>query len=223
MTVFIRTVIFYVCVVTAMRIMGKRQLGELQPSEFVIALMISEIATIPIDKTDIPILHGIIPIFALVLLEFLCSILVIKSEKARRIITGSPVQIIKDGKLMMKRLTSLRICIDDVMEQLRLAGYSSISQIDSAIIETNGQLSVVPKEDERPLTCKDMNLSPPQTHVPHTIISDGVLRRNNLDGAGVTEKWLKKKLARYNITDYSQVDFLSVTDEKELVLQISEQ
>ncbi|MBE7055601.1 MAG: DUF421 domain-containing protein [Ruminococcaceae bacterium] len=223
MTVFIRTVIFYVCVVTAMRIMGKRQLGELQPSEFVIALMISEIATIPIDKTDIPILHGIIPIFALVLLEFLCSILVIKSEKARRIITGSPVQIIKDGKLMMKRLTSLRICIDDVMEQLRLAGYSSISQIDSAIIETNGQLSVVPKEEERPLTCKDMNLSPPQTHVPHTIISDGVLRRNNLDGAGVTEKWLKKKLARYNITDYSQVDFLSVTDEKELVLQISEQ
>ena len=222
MTVFIRTVIFYVCVVAAMRIMGKRQLGELQPSEFVIALMISEIATIPIDKTDIPILHGIIPIFALVLLELLCSILVIKSEKARRIITGSPIQIIKDGKLMMKRLTSLRICIDDVMEQLRLAGYSSISQIDSAIIETNGQLSVIPKEEERPLTCKDMKLSPPQTHVPHTIISDGVLRRNNLDGAGITEKWLKKKLARYNITDYSQVAFLSVTDEKELVLQISE-
>ncbi len=223
MTVFIRTVIFYVCVVTAMRIMGKRQLGELQPSEFVIALMISEIATIPIDNTDVPILHGIIPIFALVLLELICSVLVIKSERARRIITGSPVQIIKDGKLMMKRLTSLRICIDDVMEQLRLAGYSSISQIDSAIIETNGQLSVVPKEEERPLTCKDMNLSPPQTHVPHTIISDGVLRRNNLDGAGVTENWLKKKLARYNITDYSQVAFLSVTDEKELVLQISEQ
>lgn len=223
MTVFIRTVILYVCVVTAMRIMGKRQLGELQPSEFVIALMISELATIPIDNTDMPILHGIIPIFALVLLELICSVLVIKSEKARRIITGSPVQIIKDGKLMMKRLASLRICIDDVMEQLRLAGYSSISQIDSAIIETNGQLSVVPKEEERPLTCKDMNLSPPQTHVPHTIISDGVLRTNNLDGAGVTEKWLKKKLARYNITDYSQVDFLSVTDEKELVLQISEQ
>jgi len=223
MTVFIRTVILYVCVVTAMRIMGKRQLGELQPSEFVIALMISELATIPIDNTDMPILHGIIPIFALVLLELICSVLVIKSERARRIITGSPVQIIKDGKLMMKRLASLRICIDDVMEQLRLAGYSSISQIDSAIIETNGQLSVVPKEEERPLTCKDMNLSPPQTHVPHTIISDGVLRRNNLDGAGVTEKWLKKKLARYNITDYSQVDFLSVTDEKELVLQISEQ
>lgn len=223
MTVFIRTVVLYLCVVTAMRIMGKRQLGELQPSEFVIALMISELATIPIDKTDMPLSHGIIPIFALVLLELIFSTLVIKSEFMRRLITGSPVQIIKDGKLIMKRLSSLRICIDDVMEQLRLAGYSSISQIDSAIIETNGQLSVIPKETERPVTCKDLKLSPPQTHVPHTIISDGVLRENNLKGAGLSEKWLKKKLAKYNITDYSQVAFLSVTDENELVLQISEQ
>ena len=222
LTIFFRTIILYLCVVTAMRIMGKRQLGELQPSEFVIALMISELATIPIGEKETPFLHGVIPICALVLLELLFSVLVIKSEFMRRLITGSPVQIIKDGKLIMKRLSSLRICIDDVMEQLRLAGYSSISQIDSAIIETNGQLSVIPKEEERPVTCKDLNLSPPQTHVPHTIISDGVLRENNLKGAGLTESWLKKKLAKYNITGYGQVAFLSGTDENELVLQISE-
>lgn len=221
-SLFLRTVILYVCVVTAMRIMGKRQLGELQPSEFVIALMISELATIPIGTEDVPILHGIVPITALVCLELLCSVLVIKSEFLRRIITGSPIQIIKDGKFIYKRLRSLRICIDDVAEQLRLAGYSSISQIDSAIIETNGQLSVVPKESERPLTCGDMNLSPSQTRVPHTLISDGKLRKNNLKGAGVSEEWLKKKLSRYNITDYSQVMFLSVTDDKEIVLQLSE-
>lgn len=223
MTAFIRTVVLYLCVVAAMRIMGKRQLGELQPSEFVIALMISELATIPIDNSDMSLLHGIIPIVALVLLELLFSVLVIKSEFMRRLVTGSPVQIIKDGKLLMKRLSHLRICIDDVMEQLRLAGYSSISEIDSAIIETNGQLSVVPKEESRPVICSDLNLSPQQTHVPHTIISDGVLRKRNLEAVGINEKWLKKKLARYNITDYSQVAFLSVTDEKELVLQISEQ
>ena len=170
-----------------------------------------------------PLLHGIIPIVALVLLELLFSVLVIKSEFMRRLVTGSPVQIIKDGKLLMKRLSHLRICIDDVMEQLRLAGYSSISEIDSAIIETNGQLSVVPKEESRPVICSDLNLSPQQTHVPHTIISDGVLRKRNLEAVGINEKWLKKKLARYNTTDYSQVAFLSVTDEKELVLQISEQ
>jgi len=221
-TLFFRTIILYIFVVTAMRVMGKRQLGELQPSEFVIALMISELATIPIGENDVPLMHGIIPIFALVLLELLCSVLVIKSEFLRRIITGSPVQIIKDGNLIYKRLRFLRICIDDVMEQLRLAGYSSISEIDSAIIETNGQLSVVPKETERPVLCKDLNLSPSQTHVPHTVISDGKLRKRNLEGAGVSEEWLKKKLAHYNITDYSQVMFLSITDEKKLVLQLSE-
>ncbi len=221
-TLFFRTIILYLVVVTAMRIMGKRQLGELQPSEFVIALMISELASLPIGEKDISLFHGIIPIIALVLLELLCSVLVIKSEFLRRIITGSPVQIIKDGNLIYKRLRFLRICIDDVMEQLRLAGYSSISEIDSAIIETNGQLSVVPKETERPVLCKDLNLSPSQTHVPHTVISDGKLRKRNLEGAGVSEEWLKKRLARYNITDYSQVMFLSITDEKKLVLQLSE-
>ena len=101
--------------------------------------------------------------------------------------------------------------------------YSSISQIDSAIIETNGQISIIPKEEERPVICRDIGLSPPQTHVPHTIISDGVLREKNLTGAGFDEKWLQKKLKKYNITDYSQVTFLSITDENELVLQISEQ
>ncbi len=222
MTVFIRTAILYICVVTAMRIMGKRQLGELQPSEFVVTLMISEIASIPLDKTDTPLLHGILPIFALVLLELASSILVVKSEFMRRLITGSPIQIIRDGKIIMSTLSKLRICIDDIMEQLRLAGYSSISQIDSAIIETNGQLSVIPKEEERPVVCRDLKLSPPQTHVPHTVISDGVLRRKNLEGAGLSEEWLKKKLKKYNITDYSQVAFLSITDEKELCLQISE-
>ncbi len=222
MTTFIRTIVLYICVVTAMRIMGKRQLGELQPSEFVIALMISEIATIPIDKQETPLFHGIIPIFALVLLELFCSILVIKSETMRRIITGSPIQIIKDGKIMMKRLKGLRICIDDVMEQLRLAGYSAISEIDSAIIETNGQLSVVPKETHRPVICSDLNLSPKQTHIPHTVISDGVLRKRNLEGAGVSEEWLRKKLVRYNITDYKEIAFLCVTDDKKIVIQIAE-
>lgn len=222
MTTFFRTVILYLCVVTAMRIMGKRQLGELQPSELVIALMISDLASIPISENDVPITHGIIPIVALVILELFFSVLVIKSEIIRRIITGSPVQIIKEGKFIMKRLHNMRICIDDVLEQLRLAGYSSVSEIDSAIIETNGQLSVIPKEQSRPVTCEDLKIFPKQTHVPHTVISDGVLRKRNLEGAGISEEWLQKKLKRYNITNYNQVAFLSVTDDKEIVIQITE-
>ena len=202
--------------------MGKRQLGELQPSEFVVALMISDLASIPLGEKGVGVFRGIIPIFALVLMELLFSVLVIKSETMRKIITGSPVQIIKNGKIIMRELKRLRICVDDVMEQLRLAGYSSVSQIDSAIIETNGQLSIIPVESERPVVCSDLGLSPPQTHVPHTIISDGVLREKNLRGAGLSEKWLQKKLSEYNIKSYKSVSFLSVTDDNEIVLQISE-
>ncbi len=222
LSIFFRTTILYLCVVIALRLMGKRQLGELQPSELVVALMIADVAAIPIESDAIPIIRGIIPVFTLVLLEILFSVLVLKSVTLRKIITGTPRQIIKDGKFDEKQLRNLRITFDDVMEQLRLAGYSSISQIDSAIIETNGQISIVPTESERPVVCKDLNLSPPQTHVPYTIISDGKLRKNNLKNAGYDEKWLRDKLKKYNITDYGQVTLLSVTDNQELVLQISD-
>ena len=222
LSTFIRTVILYLCVVTALRIMGKRQLGELQPSEFVIALMISDLAAIPVESDDIPIMRGIIPVFTLVLIEFIFSIIILKSETFRRILTGVPVYVIKDGKLIEKNLKKLRICIDDIMEQLRLSGYTSIEQIDSAIIETNGQISLIPKESEREIVCSDLNLSPEQTHVPYTIISDGKIRRNNLKKSGISEKWLKQKLLQYNITDYTEVVYLGITDGKKLMLQISE-
>ena len=146
LSAFFRTIILYLCVVTALRIMGKRQLGELQPSELVIALMISDLAAIPIESDDIPIMRGIIPVFTLVIIEIIFSITILKSERFRRILTGVPVYVIKDGQLIEKNLRKLRICIDDIMEQLRLAGYTCIEQIDSAIIETNGQISLIPKE-----------------------------------------------------------------------------
>ena len=127
-----------------------------------------------------------------------------------------------NGKFIPIALSSLRICVDDILEQLRLAGYSDINQIDSALIETNGQLSVIPKESDRPLTCRDVKLYPKQTHVPHTVISDGKLRPKNLRGAGIDEKWLCDKLKKYNVTDYSKVFYMSVSDEKEIFLQIKE-
>ena len=219
---YVRTILLYICVVTALRIMGKRQLGELQPSELVVAIMISDLATVPMQSKNIPLLDGIVPIFTLVTLELIVSICVLKSEKLRRLITGHPTQIIADGKFIPIALSSLRICVDDILEQLRLAGYSDINQIDSALIETNGQLSVIPKESDRPLTCRDVKLYPKQTHVPHTVISDGKLRPKNLRGAGVNEKWLRDKLKKYNVTDYSKVFYMSVSDEKEIFLQIKE-
>lgn len=219
---FIRAIILYICVIFALRIMGKRQLGELQPSELVVAIMISDLASIPMQSRSIPLIDGIVPIFALVMLELLSSVAIMKSDLLRKIITGRPTQIMKDGKILATALSSLRLCVDDVSEQLRLAGYTDFSEIDSAYIETNGQLSVIPKEEKRTVTCGDLNLKIPQTHIPHTVIADGKIRRKNLAGAKVSEKWLLKKLKTYNITDIKDVLYMSITDDKEIFIQTRE-
>lgn len=220
---FIRTIILYICVILALRIMGKRQLGELQPSELVVAIMISDLASVPMQSRNIPLVDGIVPIFALVMLELLSSVAIMKSEFLRRMITGRPTQIIKDGKILPSALSNLRICIDDVSEQLRLAGYTDFSEIDSAHIETNGQMSVIPKEAKRPTICSDFNLKPAQTHVPHTVIADGKLRMSNVKGAKITEKWLLNKLKSYNVTDIKNVLYMSITDDKEIFIQTREE
>lgn len=219
---FIRTIILYLCVVIALRIMGKRQLGELQPSELVVAIMISDLASVPLQAKNVPLLDGIVPIFTLVLLELIFSILVLKNEYLRTLITGKPVKIIQDGNFILKSLSSLRISIDDVLEQLRLAGYCGLEEIDSAIIETNGQISVVPKEANRPVICTDINVHPKQTYIPYTLISDGKLRKNNLIDKGLSEKWLYKKLGEYNITDIKKVLYMSVNHDNKVFLQIKE-
>ncbi len=219
---FIRTIILYLCVVIALRMMGKRQLGELQPSELVVAIMISDLASVPLQSKSMPLLDGIVPIFTLVLLELVFSILVLKSERLRTLITGKPVKIIKDGYFILDSLSSLRLSVDDVLEQLRLAGFSGLEEIDSAIIETNGQISVIPKEKNRPLVCSDMNINTNQTYIPYTLISEGKLRKNNLIDKGLSEKWLYKKLKEYNVTDIKQVIYMSVNHDNKIFLQIRE-
>ena len=132
------------------------------------------------------------------------------------------MKIIQNGSFILKSLSALRISVDDVLEQLRLAGYSGLEEIDSAIIETNGQISVVPKEKNRPLICSDMNINPSQTYIPYTLISDGKLRKNNLSDRGLSEKWLYKKLGEYNVTDIKKVLYMSVNHENKVFLQIKE-
>ncbi len=216
---FIRTIILYFCVVFALRIMGKRQLGELQPSELVVAIMISDLASVPMQSKSIPLLDGIIPIFSLVLVELLFSIVVLKSVKLRSIITGRPTQIIQNGSLLKNEMKELRISIDDIVEQARLAGYPDISQIDTAYIETNGQMSVIPKEKDRPITLEDLNISKRQTNIPYIIIADGKIRQTNLKSVGITTSWIEKKLSENNIKNITDVFFMSVTEDKEVYIQ----
>ncbi len=217
---FIRTIILYFCVVLALRIMGKRQLGELQPSELVVAIMISDLASVPMQSRSIPLLDGIVPIFSLVLVELFFSLAVLKSEKLRAIITGRPTLIIKNGKLLKDKMTELRICIDDIVEQSRIAGYPDITQIETALIETNGQMSIIPKESVRPVSCGDLNINASQTQVPFIVIADGNLRKENLSYAGVTKAWIEKKLSENNIKNIEDVFFMSVNDKKEIFVQL---
>lgn len=208
----IRTVIIYIIVVAVYRFMGKRQIGELQPGELVLAIMLSDLATTPISSVNTPLVIGIFPIVTLMAIEMLFSILAQKSVKLRRLISGSPSIVIENGKINIKELTSLRFSIDDLFEQLRSSGYMSVAEVAYAILETNGQLSVVPSAENRPVTVKDFNFTSEAT-LPRNIIKDGELDENNLSAIGRDKNWLKKILKSHNALQ-SEV-FLLTSDGKD--------
>ena len=208
----IRTVIIYIIVVAVYRFMGKRQIGELQPGELVLAIMLSDLATTPISSVNTPLVIGIFPIVTLMAIEMLFSILAQKSVKLRRLISGSPSIVIENGKINIKELTALRFSIDDLFEQLRSSGYMSVAEVAYAILETNGQLSVVPSAENRPVTVKDFNFISEAT-LPRNIIKDGELDENNLSAIGRDKNWLKKILKSHNALQ-SEV-FLLTSDGKD--------
>ena len=145
----IRTLILYFVVIVSMRIMGKRQMGEMQPSELVVAIMISDLASVPMQTVDIPLISGIIPVLTLIVVEVLMSYVGLKSRFLRRIITGEPSVVIYDGHVNEKELRRLRFNLNDLLEQLRINNYSNIADVYVAVLETNGQLSIIPKTQKR--------------------------------------------------------------------------
>ncbi len=153
---FIRTAILYLLVVAGLRIMGKRQIGEMQPSELVVAIMISDLAAIPMQDIGISIFSGIIPMFTLIVMEILLSQLSLKSKKFRRLMTGKPSVIIHNGNILKEEMRKIRFNMDDLNEQLRIQGYTKISDINFAILETNGQLSIIPKPKKQAATVEDI-------------------------------------------------------------------
>ena len=189
--VFFRTLIIYFVIIICLRVMGKRQLGELQPSEFVIAILISNIATLSIEDTDIPLIGAVVPIITLMSAEVILSYITLKSGKAQVIVTGTPVVIIRNGKIEQKSMSELRLSIEDLMSQLRINGIFDIQEVSWAIVETNGQLSVYPKAKAQPVT--NETLCDPKSakdSPPMVLISDGVLCSKTLSACNLTEKWL---------------------------------
>ncbi|WP_291635577.1 DUF421 domain-containing protein [Clostridium sp.] len=209
----IRTIFLYFLVIFIMRLMGKKQIGELEPFELVIALMISELATFPMQDIRIPMLHSIIPIITLLFLQVATSLIELKSEKARRILTGNPSILIRNGKIDIAELRYQRFNINDLLEELRLKGYFNLSDIQYAILETSGELSILPKTGQSSVTKDDLNLSITQESLPVPLIMDGNINHKNLILLEKDELWLNKILKKHRISNASDV-FVGMLDSK---------
>lgn len=170
---FIRAIILYVFVIIAVRLMGKRQVGELKPHELVITIMVSSVASIPLEENSMPLANCLVPILLFISFEILVSVISVKSLRFRNLIQGRPIFIIRKGKLDQKKLKDMRFTIDDLIDALRQKDIFDISEVEDAVIETNGSISVLPKAQYKPVTPNDINLSVKENGIPITIVMDG--------------------------------------------------
>lgn len=219
MVVFIRTLVLYTVVVAVMRIMGKRQIGELQPFELVIAIMLSELAAVPMQDTGIPLIHGLIPILTLMFLEIFLSYVTLKSRKFRKLVCGTASILIQHGQVMEEELRSQRFNLDDLMEELRLSGHLNISDIEYAILENSGKLSIIPKSSNSPVTRKDLNLSQNEEELPVALVLDGEIIHYNLEYLGQDKEWLLGKLSEHNISKIEDAFIAMLDSNGELYVQ----
>lgn len=194
LTVLIRAAILFLVAVFAMRIMGKRQIGQLQPYELVIAIMIAELAATPMGELGIPLLYGIVPILTLMLLHSTISMLSLKSQRFRAFISGRPSILIKNGVIQEKELS--RICFDlnDLLEELRAGGVLNPADVGAAILETSGKVSVFPHAEKRPVSPRDLALEVAYEGIPLTLVLDGEVQHQNLTVGGLDDRWLAKSL-----------------------------
>ncbi len=209
----IRTFIIYCCVGVCVRLMGKRQLGELQPGELVITILISEIAATPIADGKVPILNGILPLFLLASFEIISSMIARKSVKFRYLTDGKPVTVIKDGILQQKALKSLRFTIDDVLAALRQKDIFDIDDVEYAVAETNGTLSVLPKAPKRTLTPETAEGKEKNSGAPYTVIVDGVILENSVEESTVSLEEINRKIKSEKV-DVKEILLMTVDKNK---------
>ena len=210
-TAFLRTVILYFLIMAGLRLMGKRQIGELEPSELVLTMMLSDLATVPMQDFGIPLLSGVIPIFTLLSLSMLLSQLSLRSLRFRRVLCGSPTVLIDHGKLRQGAMRKNRFTIDELLEELRAQGISNLSDVKFAILENSGQLSVLPWPAAQPPTAKDLNVEATDSvALPVILVNDGRLICQNLKQCGKSEEWLQKQVQRQGLATYPDVFLLTL-------------
>lgn len=210
----IRTVILYIFILLALRIMGKRQLSEMQTSELVITLLISDIAVIPMQNTGQPLLSGIVPILILISLEILFSVIMLKSGNFRKIVCGSPEMVIKDGKILQDQMRRLRMTTEDLCVQLRQQGIFSLEDVQYCIVETNGDVSVLEKPNKRTPSAEDLGIKIPDKGIEAVVINDSRYLSNSLELCSLTKEWVDSVLRENDIT-IDEVFIMTANRDKE--------
>lgn len=209
--VMLRTLILYSLVVLVLRLLGKRQIGQLQPFELVVVIMISELAAVPSEDIGIPLISGIIPILVLLFAGAILSYLSLKNEKARAILCGTPTILVDKGKILERELAKTRYNLNDLLEQLRLKNVPNIADVEYAILETNGEISIIPKAQKRPAIPEDFQITPKYEGLPIPLIMDGKLHKENILKAKVELAWLEGEIKKQNLNGVEEV-FLATID-----------
>lgn len=212
----LRTIILYIVVLFVVRIMGKSELSKMSPFQMVIIFMIAELASLPIESPNISIINGVIAIFTLLFLQILISLLSIKSEKFKNFISGTPSVLVDDGKINVQELRSLRISINDLMEQLRLGNAPCLNDVQFAIMEANGDMTIIPKAEKQPLTASDMQMQKEKAFLPLVIVSDGYIYQGNLKAIGYDHDMLQMEMQKRNINSVADI-FLAFSDENRAI------
>ena len=218
---FFRSIVLYIIVLIVMRLMGKREIGQLQPFELAISIMIADLATIPMTDTGIPLGNGIVPILGLLIMHLLISLINLKSMKAREIICGKPSILIYRGKIQEKAMKKERFTINELQERIRGENIVNLGDVEYAILETSGQITVIEKPNKRNIIPEDLGIMPEYEGIPYDLVIDGKVMTKNLELIGKNYAWLKKEVNKFGF-EPEEALIVTIDGKKEFFCQKKE-
>ena len=213
---YFRTIILYLVMILSVRLMGKRQIGQMEASEFVVAMLVADLASVPMQDNAVPLLSGVVPLLTVVGMELILSFLVLKSVRVRKLLCGKPVILIDNGKILQDNLRKTRLTMDELMSHLRQKDVLDLEAVQYVILETDGNLSVFPYPEQKPASASDAKITVKKLNLPVTIINDGVLSQEDLRRAGKNMAWLRKTLGKHRARQETTL-LLSVDEEDHVI------
>lgn len=210
--IFVRSVVLFSGILLALRVLGKRQIGEMEPTEFVVTLLISDLASVPMQSIGTPLMHGIISILVLVGMEFLITFGIFKSLKFRVLMCGKPSIVVQDGRIIERELLKSRLTLDELVEKLRAEHITDLSTIKYAILETSGNLTVVQYAGLAPVTKDDLKVPAQENGLPIILINDGRLLENNLRIRNIDQGWVESYLKKHKMPDIRHIFMMSLDE-----------